>query len=383
MTGEATPPLRGALRILVLTGEAERSALSDPLSEAGYAVDVTDTSAWMTDRIAVDPYDLVLLDVRSDSPSPIDAVKRLRTAEKEAGQEHIPVVAIAPPAAGTDALLDAGVDDLLIRPFRDEDLRQVVARRIDRRPVILVADDAPESHALVSAYLEGLGYRLALVSDGREAVEAFTTRRISLILMDMDMPVMNGSEATMAIRTIEEGADVPIIAMTGSEGWEARERCEKAGCTGYLTKPVEYSTLLKVVAAHLAGSVRGASDPAQSPERAAGPAGVETDGGAQTGSPITLNVDEVIADLVPGYLEARRENVRTMRRQLADGDYRSIESLAHRMKGSGEGYGLPEITRFGRRLELTAQKADAEALAEVIDALEGYLRRIVIRPPAD
>jgi HPt (histidine-containing phosphotransfer) domain-containing protein len=88
--------------------------------------------------------------------------------------------------------------------------------------------------------------------------------------------------------------------------------------------------------------------------------------------------DPEIAPLVPDFLENRRAEVAMYREALASGDYARIQSAAHKVKGTGRGYGLAVISRIGGELELAAHEKDAAALQRLIDELDNYLRRVRI-----
>ncbi len=114
---------------------------------------------------------------------------------------------------------------------------------------ILVVEDNLVNQKLALLQLKKLGYQGEAVNNGREAVQAATAQRFALILMDCQMPEMNGFEATAAIRATEArtGLHVPIIAMTANAMQGDREVCVGAGMDDYLTKPVRLETLRAVV----------------------------------------------------------------------------------------------------------------------------------------
>lgn len=118
---------------------------------------------------------------------------------------------------------------------------------------ILVAEDSESNRALIELYFKSTACELTFANDGYEAVEIFEKNRYDLILMDIQMPGMDGYQATRRIRTIEakEGiGPIPIIAVTANAFKEDRERSQAAGCTDYLAKPVSKPTLLERVALH-------------------------------------------------------------------------------------------------------------------------------------
>ena len=114
---------------------------------------------------------------------------------------------------------------------------------------ILLADDDPILQELVSTILELRGHSVLVVGDGKEAINAFATDSFDLVVMDWQMPEMDGFAATMAIREIETltGGHVPILAMTGLAKTGDRERCLEAGVDFYLSKPIQPETLCDVL----------------------------------------------------------------------------------------------------------------------------------------
>jgi len=110
---------------------------------------------------------------------------------------------------------------------------------------VLVAEDVAPNQILVKLLLEKMGLEVTVVGDGTEAVQTARAEEFDLILMDMQMPNMNGYEATRILR--EDGLSTPIIAVTAHAMNGDEEKCLDAGCNGYLTKPVgqhELKTIL-------------------------------------------------------------------------------------------------------------------------------------------
>ena len=118
-------------------------------------------------------------------------------------------------------------------------------------PRILLAEDHPDNRQVVQQFLAWIGCEVCLAADGREAVEAYRSRQPHLILMDMRMPVMDGYEATRAIRALPGGDEVSIVALTASAFEEDRERVLAAGCDEVLSKPVEAERLFEAIGRRL------------------------------------------------------------------------------------------------------------------------------------
>ena len=124
-------------------------------------------------------------------------------------------------------------------------------------PLLLVADDHEANVAALQAYLAAAGYRVAVARNGLEAVERALDVRPDLVLMDVQMPGIDGLEATRRIRRQEEGC-VPIVVLTALATAEDRERSLEAGVDDYLAKPVPLARLAEVVAGHLRKAITGA-----------------------------------------------------------------------------------------------------------------------------
>jgi CheY-like chemotaxis protein len=113
-----------------------------------------------------------------------------------------------------------------------------------RRLSILVAEDVPMNQMLIQSLLDTLGHRCEVVSDGQQAVEAAASTRYDLILMDLQMPVMNGLDAARAIRAFTAPASlVPIIALTANAFAEDIAACKEAGMNDFVPKPLDFDRL--------------------------------------------------------------------------------------------------------------------------------------------
>jgi PAS domain S-box-containing protein len=228
---------------------------------------------------------------------------------------------------------------------------------------ILLVEDSPDNRTITVAYLQDTPYRVEIAENGAIACDKFMAGHFDLVLMDRQMPVMDGLTATRVMREWEianHRPPTPIIALTAAALKGDQEKCMAAGCTAYLTKPIKQEVLLRAIREH---SVVTASP---------------TNEGSIGNGPILVHADPKFADLMPGFLRNCRKNVATMLEALDRGDFETIENLGHGMKGAGGSYGLQAITDTGAALERAAGGADADASRKWLGELSGYLDRVEI-----
>ena len=115
---------------------------------------------------------------------------------------------------------------------------------------ILVAEDDPANQMLITKLLEKMGFKVTIAEDGNKALQKALTQSFDLILMDIQMSIMNGYEATEALR--KEGISTPVIALTANAMKGDREKCITAGCDDYISKPIDQDELRRVLKKYLA-----------------------------------------------------------------------------------------------------------------------------------
>jgi PAS domain S-box-containing protein len=246
--------------------------------------------------------------------------------------------------------------------------RAAVSVSVDPEPPlpalhILLVEDSPDNRTITVAFLQDTPYRVEIAENGAIAYEKFTVGHYDLILMDRQMPVMDGLSATRAIRVWEQTnhrPPTPIIALTASALKEDQEKCVAAGCTAYLTKPIKQEVLLQAIKEHSIGA------PLSSKE-----------GGGRKDA-ILVRADPKFTDLIPGFLQNRRHDVIAMLDALDRGDFEAVESLGHGMRGAGGSWGFQDITDIGAALEHAAKSADSDASRKWVGELSKYLDRVEI-----
>jgi PAS domain S-box-containing protein len=225
---------------------------------------------------------------------------------------------------------------------------------------ILMAEDSPDNCTIVLAYLEDTPFHIDVAETGAIACRKFMEGEYDLVLMDRQMPGMDGLTATRAIRSWETAggkSPTPIIALTASALKGDRETCLAAGCTAYLTKPIKQAVLLQAIL-----------DYSARPE-APGPAGSDDSASVQRAT----RAAERLAALVPAYLQDCRNNVVAMYAALDRTDFEAVVILGHNLRGSGGGFGFQAITDIGAGLQKAAEEADQVVSREWLTQLSSYL----------
>ena len=227
---------------------------------------------------------------------------------------------------------------------------------------ILMAEDSPDNCTIALAYLEDTPYRIDVAETGLIACDMFKAGHYDLVLMDRQMPVMDGLTATRKLRAWEKAngrPPTPIIALTASALKGDRETCLAAGCTAYLTKPIKQDVLLQAIRDYSAIL----------------PASSRSDDGVD--SRLQRSARR-IAEVIPAYLASCRKNVIVIREAIDRADYATVTTLAHNLRGSGGGFGFQVITDFGASLEQASENIDIDRARKVLSELSRYLDSVVI-----
>ena len=239
---------------------------------------------------------------------------------------------------------------------------------------ILLTDDSADNRFLILSYLRGTGAVADVADNGAAAIQMFLRQRYDVVLMDIEMPEMDGYEATRRIRAIEKetGAPpTPVLALTAHAFAEMARKGLEGGFTDVLTKPIRKTTLLERLAQ--CRSTDGRAGEVLPTEAAVAAPSEE--------SRIVIQVEAGMEDAVPGYLERRRADMPVCRSALEEGNFGLIRSLGHKMRGTGAGYGLPMVSESGAAIEDAAGRGDADAVRRFLNELTSYLERVELAMP--
>ena len=251
-------------------------------------------------------------------------------------------------------------------PLEDIVFEEPTVRRVGtlRSKRILVADDGETNRKLIQLLLSQSGAEVEMVENGLEAVVAARNSQFDLILLDMQMPVMDGYFAAQHLR--EEGFKNPIVALTAHAMRGDEERCIQMGCSEYLTKPIRRDLLLRRVA-ELVGVT-------ESDEFEVAEACPSNEGGAFV-SELPIEIPQ-FAELVCEFIDRAHDKVTEMNRAFQSNDHEQLRKLAHWMKGSGGMAGFPILTESARELEFSTQSNDWKAIEQKLAVLESFVNQL-------
>lgn len=335
-------------------------ATADPLQACKMVEDAGATA---------DPYDVILLDLAMPAMDGFELARRLQSTADLSHTRLIMVTAYDEPERGR-AATEAGFSGYLTKPVRQSQLYDCIvnvssaAQAAHRFPSaerhaaqrILVAEDNAINREVALRQLAKLGYAAQAVADGREAVDAAVSGRFDVVLMDCQMPNMDGFEATRAIRKGEarSGKRVRIIAMTANALAEDRQACIDAGMDDYLAKPVTLDALRRAL------------------NLTSAPQALDSDRLNELFEGDHESMSEFLASTLPALLRliTRLEETATAAERA---------TVAHELKGAAANVGAAEIARIAAQVEESARRGEAGDAA----ALFAHLHQAYGRALAD
>ena len=406
------PDLEGRRVLVVDDNASARSALADMVGSMGLEVDQVAGGAEAVDetlRAAAGgrPYAVIYLDWRMPGLDGLDAGRRIIAALGEKAPALILVTAYGREEAVRGAQ-DAGFAETLIKPVTPSDLFDATARALgaledfsgtaapavatrlrtghtddagaslDGLHVLLVEDN-PLNQDVAVGLLAEVGVTARIAGDGAQALDTLATgERFDAVLMDVQMPVMDGFEATRRIRQVQHLADLPIIGLTANAMAGDRERCLDAGMTDHVAKPIDPAGLFRVLArvtgradvgdARVGGRLTG---------RPAADAplieGLDTvDGLARTAGNLIL-----YRGLLRRFAADQCDTAARIRQALVEDDRATAERLAHTLKGLAGTIGDRRIAALAGGIEDGLRDgADSTAVTGLIEPLDLRLRSL-------
>jgi two-component system, sensor histidine kinase and response regulator len=342
---------------------------------------------------AGEPFESVVADMNMPGLNGLELARKVRSEPVLRGTHMLML------SSGVDdrlAARRAGFDDYLSKPVRRATLYEGLVQRARRAetgdaaappvaaaapsehsPLVLVAEDNEVNQMLAVRMLEKRGYRVDVAANGREAVRAVADGEYALVLMDCQMPELDGYAATRAIRSLEgdeQDARTPIVAMTAHSMRGDRERCLAAGMDDYLAKPLDSIAFDAALARWAPAPHRPA--PTSTPGGAAAPNGngrasePAVDMGALERLRTELGAGGILPQLVEIFTSQTPDRIHGLRAAVAAGDVVETRKAAHALKGSAQTLAAGRMAALCRDLELQARDGSLERAAELTELID-------------
>jgi CheY-like chemotaxis protein len=396
------------LRVLVVDDNAtNRRVLSRQIAPHGVSVACAEggPEALRMLRAAREgggPFDAAVIDMQMPG---MDGLQLARAVKEDPAISDVRLVLLTSMGKrGDDAeeVRRVGIEGYLTKPARQHELRDALATvmgrdadpaagqgdaplvtrnvlreaRAQSRGHVLVAEDNPVNQMVALKMLERLGYRVDVVENGAEALEEVSLGNYDAVLMDVQMPEMDGYEATRRIREREDAAKrTPVIAMTAGALEGEREAALSAGMDDYVAKPVKAEELDRVL-----GRWTSREDPTPGTEGATGdrdapeaappldPAAIETLRSLQEeGEP------DLLAELAGMFLDDAALQLEGLREAIGEADVGRVRGISHALKGSSGNMGATRVSEVCAELEMAGESGDVAAAPGLLERLEEEL----------
>jgi two-component system sensor histidine kinase/response regulator len=394
------PDLEGRRILVVDDNPSAREIVSSYLVDFGCEVLEAASGEEAIDecRRAERPFDAVLMDWRMSGMDGISAARAIAGSAGGTAASRVIMVSAYGRSEVIEQARVAGIDEFMVKPVSQSALFNTLTRVLGidggvatraapladlewsaraRGARVLVVDDNEINRQIASELLAQGGIRVELAGNGREALAALAGADFDAVFMDVQMPVMDGFEATRAIRADPAVAALPVIAMTANAMSGDRERCLEAGMSDYVSKPIDVAELVTVsnrwvvARAPAAAGARAAPGSAPSPDLPRVP-GLDVDGGLRR----VAGNRELYAGLLRKFLSNQREAPGRVRAALAAGARETATREAHTLKGVAGNLGAGPTQAAAGALEAALRDGQA-ALEPLLAAVETALAELV------
>jgi len=343
-------------------------------------------------------YQLILTDMHMPGMDGFGLVQEIQRRP-----EVLPVTVVMLTSAGhsgdAERCRELGIHSYLYKPVRKQELLAAILRALGHpqtvsvppavmptgRPAqgkslhILLAEDNRTNQTVATRMLQKMGHSVVVASNGKEALSLLTTHGFDLVLMDIQMPEMDGLTATRKIRERERETrlHLPILAMTAHAMKGDRERCIEAGMDGYVSKPINSQELEAAIASTL--RLQGEPTPAPSLEAttpSAAPSAIVWDMGKTLER---LGGDEkLFHEVLEIFLDDVPKHMARLRRAIAEGDAEAVEEAAHTLKGELGYVGIAAVSQKARELEEFGRRSDLRLAAGLYTTFASEISELLI-----
>ena len=390
----ALAALGGRRMLIVDDNQTNRRILREMLAAEGINVDEASTAADGLEALRRTRYDLAILDVQMPDMDGFQLAIAVR-AEKKLKRTNLLMLTSAGQRGDGERCRELGIRGYLTKPISRSDLLEALGTVLAGSPEeagtpevvtrhtiaesraslrVLLAEDNPVNQQVAVAMLVKRGHEVHVSSNGREAVQAVQNRDYDVVLMDIQMPEMDGFEATHAIRALAKGKDLPIIGLTAHALSGERERCLSHGMTDYLAKPFKAHELFALV--------EGTAEPraAAEPPAEALPPPVDLEGFRMTLR--EAGAEQALYSIIDTFVRQAPDRLAALAGAVASGTGDEIARAAHVYRGAAATIGARGLAGLLETVETTARAGDVvqardtfERVSPIAHAVTDYLRQ--------
>lgn len=251
---------------------------------------------------------------------------------------------------------------------------------------VLVAEDSPTNLMLIELLLKKLGLETETVENGEQAVQKAAAEKFDVILMDIQMPVMSGYEATKQIR--KQGVKTPVIALTACVMKGDDEKCFAAGCNDYIPKPIDRKKLVETLAKYLSARqekpssevipTKNSGNRGKIPQQSSA---VSVEGGEiEIDWPLLterVGGEDLIDEIMPIFVRDNTERMQMLSRAVKADDQKEVKFYAHSLKGASATVGAVKISELAKQLENAARDGDSSVFKPVFEEMSKRFSRLM------
>lgn len=261
------------------------------------------------------------------------------------------------------------------KPCRKPKINESAIEENKKRDIhILLAEDNPTNQRVAMVILEKLGYKADAVGNGIEVIKALESIPYDLVLMDVQMPEMDGFEATKEIRNPASHVtdhDVLIVAMTAHAMRGDRERCIEAGMNDYVSKPVQPQELARVLEKHL-----GSSEPNETDDTGSLSSSERKTFDKTALFEIMAGDEELVREALLAYLDDTPKIIQAISDGVANMDPEAVERGAHSLKGASASIGALMLQHLALQIEISCERRDRERVATLVTKIESEFEKL-------
>jgi PAS domain S-box-containing protein len=389
-TARAAVSLGGRRLLVVDDNETNRRIVRDMLGAEGMAVHEASRADAGLEALrraarAGTPYDLAILDAQMPDQDGFELATAVR-ADRALRETRLLILTSAGQKGDGERCRQLGIQAYLTKPIARADLVEAVgtvlagtasapgaAELVTRHSIaesrhalrILLAEDNPVNQQVATAMLLKRGHQVDVVGNGREAVDAVAQEAYDLVLMDIQMPEMDGFEATEKIRALPQGRTLPIIALTAHALSGERERCLARGMSGYLAKPFKAHDLFAAVEGWAAQPSDTAPTPAPAVDLAAFRRTMEEAGAA-----------EAVDGILETFLATLPRRLDALVVAAGGTDAEPLQRAAHAFKSAAGTIGAGHLAALLEETERAALSGDLAGARDKLEHIQGEARAV-------